>query len=164
LAVPAASMAPLVILALLALPFLEIAVFIKVGTWIGVAPTIALTLLGSFAGLALMRAQGLATLARARAAALANQPPLDELLDGLAILLAGALLIVPGFITDALGLLLFLPWLRRHLRRRIWGAFEGRERRGQGMVIETEYTVVERNAPPGGEPPPRPHLGKGDKP
>jgi len=58
-------MAPLALLALLALPFLEIAVFIKVGELIGVWPTIGLTLLGSFAGLALMRAQGLATLARA---------------------------------------------------------------------------------------------------
>ena len=150
-------MAPLVVLALLALPFLEIAVLIKVGTLIGAWPTIGLTLLGSFAGLALMRAQGLATLARARDAALADQPPLDELLDGLAILLAGVLLIIPGFITDLFGLLLFLPWLRGRLRRRIWRAFAARERRGHGLIIETEYTVVEREGPSLGPPPAR-HL------
>lgn len=144
-------MRPLVVLALLALPFLEIAVFIKIGELIGVGPTIALTLLGSLAGIALMRAQGLATLERARAAARDNQPPLDELLDGLAILLAGALLIVPGFITDALGLLLFLPWLRRLLRRRIWRAFAVRQRGSHGVVIEADYTVVERSPPPAGE-------------
>jgi UPF0716 protein FxsA len=140
-------MARLVPLALLALPFLEIAAFIEVGELIGVWPTIELTLLASFAGVVLMRAQGLATLARAREAALADRPPLAELLDGLAILLAGALLIVPGFITDALGLLLFLPPVRRALRRRIWRGFEVRERRSRGMVINAEYTVVERDAP-----------------
>ncbi|HUI17558.1 MAG TPA: FxsA family protein [Alphaproteobacteria bacterium] len=139
-------MARLVPLALLALPFLEIAAFIKVGELIGVAPTIELTLLASFAGVVLMRAQGLATLARAREAALADRPPLEELLDGLAILLAGALLIVPGFITDVLGLLLFVPPVRRALRRRIWRSFEVRERRSHGMVINAEYTVVERDA------------------
>lgn len=157
-------MAPLALLALLALPFLEIAVFIKVGELIGVWPTVGLTLLGSFAGLALMRAQGLATLARARQAALDNQPPLDEMLDGLAILLAGALLIVPGFITDVLGLLLFVPWVRRGLRRRIWRTFEVRERRSHGMIIDAEYTVVERGKPPSAEESRRlPHDARGKR-
>ena len=154
----AASMAPLVVLALLALPFLEIAVFVAVGERIGAGPTVALALLGSAAGIVLLRIQGLATLARARDAALANQPPLDELLDGLAILLAGALLIIPGFITDVLGLLLFVPGLRWLLLRRLWRAFATRERRSHGAVIETDYIVLER------EPRRHPPLDKGDKP
>ena len=139
-------MARLAVLALLALPFLEIAAFIKVGELIGAWPTIELTLLASVAGVLLLRWQGLATLARAREAALADRPPLDELLDGLAILLAGALLIVPGFITDALGLLLFVPPIRRLLRRRIWRAFETRARRQGGVVINADYTVVESDS------------------
>jgi len=140
-------MARLVPLALLALPFLEIALFIKVGELIGLWPTLELTLVASLAGVLLMRWQGLATLQRAREAALANRPPLDELLDGLAILLAGALLIVPGFLTDALGLLLFLPPVRHLLRRRIWRAFERRERRSHAVVIDADYRVVEAEVP-----------------
>ncbi len=157
-------MALLILLALAALPFLEIAVFIKVGELIGVAPTVALTLLASAAGVVLMRAQGLATLARAREATERNKAPVAELLDGLAILLAGALLIVPGFITDALGLLLFVPPLRRAVRRRIWTAFARRARRGEGVVIETDYTIVERGRPPAAGGRERPRLGKGDEP
>ncbi len=139
-------MAPLIILALLALPFIEIAVFIEVGELIGVWPTVALALFGSGVGVIVVRAAGFTMLGRARAAVARNEPPVDELLDGLCILLAGALLIVPGFVTDALGLLLLVPRIRRHIRRRIWGMFEARERRVHGPVIEAEYTVVETDA------------------
>ncbi len=139
-------MAPLIILALLALPFIEIAVFIKVGELVGVWPTVALALFGSAAGVIVVRAAGFAMLGRARAAVARNEPPVDELLDGLCILLAGILLIVPGFVSDVLGLVLLVPWIRRHVRRRIWGMFEARERRVQGTVIEGEYTIVETEA------------------
>lgn len=148
-------MAPLIILALLALPFIEIAVFIRVGELIGVWPTIALALLGSGAGVIVVRAAGFAMLGRARVAVARNEAPVDELLDGLCILLAGVLLIVPGFVSDALGLLLLLPWLRRHVRRRIWGMFAARERRVHGAVIDAEYTVVETEAREETKPPTR---------
>lgn len=148
-------MAPVIILALLALPFIEIAVFIKVGELIGVWPTVTLALLGSGAGAIVVRAAGFAMLGRARAAAARNEPPVDELLDGLCILLAGILMIVPGFVTDALGLLLLVPWIRRHVRRRIWGMFEARERRVHGAVIDAEYTVVETDAREERKPPTR---------
>ena len=134
-------MAP-VLLVLLALPFVEIAVFIKVGGWIGVWPTILLTLLSSFVGLQLMRHQGLATLVRARAAVQRNEPPIGELLDGLSILLAGFLLIVPGFVTDVLGLLLFVPWIRRVVRSYLWRGLGAEERWRRGRVIETDYRIV----------------------
>ncbi|HLI10176.1 MAG TPA: FxsA family protein [Alphaproteobacteria bacterium] len=138
-------MAPMIVLALLALPFVEIAVFIKVGSLIGAGPVIALTLASMLAGSALMRHQGLATLARARITIARNEPPLDELLDGLCILLAGALLIIPGFVTDALGLLLFVPAIRRGVRKRLWRLLKLREQRIHGTVIETEYTIVKEN-------------------
>jgi UPF0716 protein FxsA len=156
-------MAPLIILALLALPFIEIAVFIKVGELIGVWPTVALALLGSGAGVIVVRAAGFAMLGRARVAVARNEPPVDELLDGLCILLAGILLIVPGFVTDVLGLLLLLPWIRRHVRRRIWGMFEARERRVHGAVIEGEYTIVETEVRGETKPPTR-RLDKSGKP
>lgn len=136
-------MAPLILLALLALPFVEIAVFIRVGAIIGIGATIALTLVGSCAGAVVIRLAGLAMLGRARAAIAQNEPPVDDLLDGLCILFAGVLLLVPGFVTDALGLLLLAPWVRRRVRRRIWGMFEATERRVHGTVIEAEYTIIE---------------------
>lgn len=160
-------MAPLVFLALLALPFVEIAVFIEVGERIGLWPTVALTLFTSCTGYLLLRRQGLATLMRAREAMARDEPPIEEMLDGLAILLAGALLMVPGFVTDAFGLLLFVPWIRRAMRRRIWTTVEIRERRARGATIETAYTVVEDGAPrdaDGAALPAPPRSGDGGRP
>ncbi|HUC63432.1 MAG TPA: FxsA family protein [Alphaproteobacteria bacterium] len=158
-------MAPLILLAFLTLPFIEIAVFIRVGAAIGVLPTVALTLLSTAAGIALMRHQGLATLARARASAERNEPPVDEMLDGLCILLAGLLLIVPGFVTDALGLLLFIPAVRRRVRMRLWRGLEGRGGGrgpgGGGTVIETDYVVIKEDRKPGDAPHGPPRLGNG---
>lgn len=156
-------MAPLILLILLALPFVEIAVFIEVGGLIGVWPTVALALLGSCAGVIVIRVAGLAMLGRARAAVARKEPPMDELLDGLCVLLAGALLIVPGFVTDVLGLILLMPWVRQRVRRRIWGAFEARERRVHGTVIETEYTVVDTETRGAAKPEPR-QLDQGRRP
>jgi UPF0716 protein FxsA len=160
-------MAPLILLTLLALPFVEIAVFIRVGELIGVVPTVALTLLSTTCGIALMRHQGLATLARARETAARNQPPVEEMLDGLCILLAGALLIVPGFVTDAFGLLLFAPPVRRLVRQRLWRGLERRGPPGGSTVIETDYVVINEDGKPnpdsrdpGTRSPPR--LGSGD--
>lgn len=153
-------MALLIVLILLALPFVEIAVFIEVGGLIGAWPTVALALLGSCAGAIVVRVAGLAMLHRARMAVARNEPPMDELLDGLCLLLAGALLIVPGFVTDVLGLLLLVPWVRQRVRRRIWGAFEARERRMHGVVIEAEYSVVD-NEPCGPAKPESRRLNQG---
>jgi UPF0716 protein FxsA len=140
----------MILLGFLALPFVEIAVFIRVGEHIGVWPVIGLTVLSTMVGLSLMRHQGLATLARARQAAERNEPPVDEMLDGLCILLAGLCLMVPGFVTDIFGLLLFVPWVRRHVRRWVWRGLE-RQGRHPGTVIETEYVVVEEKRPAGDE-------------
>lgn len=153
-------MALLIVLILLALPFVEIAVLIEVGGLIGAWPTVALALLGSCAGVIVVRVAGLAMLHRARMAVARNEPPMDELLDGLCLLLAGALLIVPGFVTDVLGLLLLVPWVRQRVRRRIWGAFEARERRMHGVVIEAEYSVVD-NEPCGPAKPESRRLNQG---
>jgi UPF0716 protein FxsA len=156
-------MAPLILLVVLGMPFVEIAVFIRVGEAIGVLPTVALTLLSTSAGIALMRHQGLATLARARAMAERNEPPVEELLDGLCILLAGALLIVPGFVTDALGLFLFIPGVRRHVRLRLWRGLEGRRGgpRGGTTVIETDYVVLKENGETAQDKRTPPRIGDG---
>jgi UPF0716 protein FxsA len=100
-------------LALLALPIAEIAAFILVGGQIGVLATIGLIFASSVAGALLLRFQGLGSMRRLQAAMQRGEVPTGEVADGVMILLAGLLLITPGFITGAIGLLLFLPPLRR---------------------------------------------------
>ncbi|WP_062209231.1 FxsA family protein [Aureimonas sp. AU12] len=113
----------LVPLALLALPLLEIGVFIWVGNHIGVGWTLALVLLSVVVGATLLKRQTLSTLAAARATARAGRVPDREIAHGAMIALAGILLVLPGFVTDIAGLLLFLPPVRdlvwNAVRRRI---------------------------------------------
>ncbi|MFA7430473.1 MAG: FxsA family protein [Rhodospirillaceae bacterium] len=114
---------PLVILSLfIAVPVIEIAVFIKVGGILGLWPTIALVLLTAIGGISLMRAQGLATLQRAQASIERGEAPLREVFDGACLLIAGMLLLTPGFVTDTLGLILFLPPVRSAVFNWLGGA------------------------------------------
>ena len=105
--------------AFILVPLIEIAVFIQVGGWIGLWPTLALIVLTAVLGTWQLRAQGIATLARARSQMERGVMPARELFDGLCLLVAGALLLTPGFVTDAVGGLLFVPPLRDFLRRMI---------------------------------------------
>jgi UPF0716 protein FxsA len=114
---------PLVILSLfIAVPIIEIAVFIQVGGILGLWPTIALVLLTAIGGISLLRAQGLATLQRAQASIERGEAPLREVFDGACLLVAGVLLLTPGFVTDTLGLILFLPPVRSAVFNWLGGA------------------------------------------
>jgi UPF0716 protein FxsA len=98
------------------LPFAELFVIIKVGEAIGVVSTLALLVGMSVVGAALVKREGLGVLRRARERMDRGVVPGRELVDGVLILLAGALLLTPGFITDAVGVLLLLPPVRAGLR------------------------------------------------
>ena len=106
----------LILAAFIGVPLIEIAVFIQVGGLIGLWPTLALVVLTAIIGSWLLRSQGLATLARGRSQLDQGQLPTREIFDGLCLLFAGALLLTPGFFTDAFGFLLFLPAFRDLLR------------------------------------------------
>lgn len=93
-------------------PVLEIAIFIQVGGWLGLWPTVGLILLTAVLGTALLRQQGLATLARAQTAMDRGEMPMTEVIHGLFLLIAGVLLLTPGFATDLVGFLLFVPAIR----------------------------------------------------
>jgi UPF0716 protein FxsA len=95
-----------------AIPISEIALFVVVGGRIGVLPTIGLVVLSAVAGSILMRWQGMKALARIQKELAADRVPGKELVQGVMILLAGLLLMMPGFLTDMLGLLLFIPPVR----------------------------------------------------
>lgn len=106
---------PLVLLFIL-VPILELYVIIQVGHVLGVVTTLALLVLISFVGAWLMKREGMSTWRRAQRQVDAGVVPGRELVDGALILLAGALLLAPGFITDAIGLLLLLPPVRAAVR------------------------------------------------
>src|SRR5581483_7498303 len=84
-------------------------VIIKVGEAIGALPTIALLILDSFLGAALLRSQGRLAWRRFNDALSAGRIPAREVFDGAMVILGGAFLITPGFITDVIGLLLLIP-------------------------------------------------------
>ncbi|MEL6921591.1 MAG: FxsA family protein [Pseudomonadota bacterium] len=108
---------------LLAVPLLEIGAFIVIGGQIGVLPTLLMVLVTAIIGSILLRWQGFGLLARIRAEVEGNRVPARELVHGVMILVAGVLLLTPGFVTDGLGFLLFVPQLRdagwRFVRTRI---------------------------------------------
>jgi UPF0716 protein FxsA len=106
----------LIFAAFIGVPLLEIAVFIQIGGWLGLWPTLGLVVLTAVIGTWELRAQGLATLARARSTIDAGKLPAREMFDGACLLLAGALLLTPGFVTDTVGMLLFIPAVRAYLR------------------------------------------------
>ncbi len=106
----------LVLLSLLLLPLAEIAVFVLVGQKIGVAATILAVLGSSFAGLMLMRRQGIGMMRNLQAAQ-TGEGDGKTVMRGMLHMVAGLLLVIPGFVTSALGLLLLLPFTRGFLWR-----------------------------------------------
>ncbi len=152
---------PLLLLALLiGVPLIEIGVFIEVGGWLGLWPTLAVILATAIAGAALLRAQGIATMTRARSELEQGVMPMREIFDGLCLLVAGALLLTPGFVTDGLGFLLFLPPFRAAIARAVASRVKvhgpGGARRPDDGVIDGEWEEVPREPPPGLDQPPRP--------
>lgn len=104
---------------LLLFPLAEIACFIVIGRQIGLFPTLSLVILSGVAGVILMRVQGLGTLARLREAGRRGESPGRQLLDTAMIVVAGVLLLIPGFLSDIVGILLFLPPVRTWLWNRL---------------------------------------------
>ncbi|MEQ8357452.1 MAG: FxsA family protein [Kiloniellaceae bacterium] len=131
------------------LPLLEIAVFIQVGGAIGVWPTIAATVATAVAGSLLLRAQGLAALTRARLQMDRGQLPAREMFEGVCLVLAGALLLVPGFVTDVIGLLLFVPPFRELLRLLIARHLAAKAARGEARVYVDGVEVGPDGSPKG---------------
>jgi UPF0716 protein FxsA len=109
-------MAIVLIFLFLALPIAEIYVIIQVGQAIGIIPTLLLLILDGFAGAALARSQGRNAWARFNRALSEGRVPAHETFDGAMIMLGGALLLAPGFITDAFGFLLLIPPTRALVR------------------------------------------------
>jgi UPF0716 protein FxsA len=109
-------MLALLVVIFVVVPIAELAVIVQVAHHIGVLDTLALLLAVSVVGAWLCKHQGMIALRRFQTALAQGELPAVQLVDGVLILLAGALLLVPGFITDAIGLILLLPPVRAGAR------------------------------------------------
>jgi len=105
----------LFLLLFVGVPLLELYLLIQVGSVIGALPTIGLSILTAVIGTFLVRVQGFSVLLRVREMVDQGEVPAIEVLDGALLLIAGVMLLLPGFLTDALGFLLLVPPLRRLL-------------------------------------------------
>ncbi len=145
-------MAPLLFLLLLAVPIAELWVIVQVADGIGFVPTLLLLIGVSIAGAWLLKQQGMATWRSMQASLQRGQMPAREATDGALILLGGALLLTPGFLTDVVGLLLLLPptraalkgvvrrGFRRRIDRRFPGGADSWRRVHEARVIKVERT------------------------
>lgn len=132
---------------LLALPFLEIAGFIVLGSKIGVLATLALIILSIFLGVFLLRLQGFGLIQKIREETAAGRTPKRELVHGVMLVFAAFLLIIPGFITDIIGLLLFIPAVRdigwRFISDRVVVVNSGNRRSSRTSRSQIKDKVIE---------------------
>jgi len=146
-------------------PIAEIATFIQIGDIIGLWPTLGIILLTAFFGTGLLRYQGMTTLNQAQLSLNDGELPLTPVIHGVFLLIAGLLLLTPGFITDAVGFGLFIPPLRLLIAKWAIEKFKNSPRTGMqpgasanskpagtatSTIIEGEYTIADddsENAP-----------------
>lgn len=144
-------------LAFLTVPLIEIALFIQVGGAIGLWPTLGIVVLTAVVGTWLVRTQGAMAMGQLRRSFSELDDPAEPLAHGAMILIAGALLLTPGFFTDAVGFALLMPPVRHaafeYLRKRVhvqqfeMGPQGPRRPRGGGPdIIEGEYEEVDETA------------------
>lgn len=138
-------------------PLIELGLLIWVGGRVGLLPTVALVIVTGILGAALARWQGVATLRRFQQRLASGELPHEDLIDGILILLAGAVLLTPGLLTDVAGFLLLVPVVRAGARRLLLGKLKSRfmippvegpvpvdrpERRiDDDDVVDAEFTV-----------------------
>ena len=138
----------------LVVPIIEIAFFIQIGDWLGLFPTLLIVIITAALGATLVRLQALNVFRNKRFQLSAFQDLEKTLADGGMILLAGALLLTPGFFTDIVGFLLLTPWFRARVfnfvkskfkpqkvaRNRFYKKYQKYEKNGSSpVVIEGEY-------------------------
>ncbi|MEO0367609.1 MAG: FxsA family protein [Pseudomonadota bacterium] len=120
-------MFPILLILFIALPVLEIAVLLKVGGSIGGFNTIAFVIFTAIVGAYLVRQQGVSTIARVQAETNAGRLPAKEMAEGVLLLIAGAVLLTPGFITDAIGFSLLVPAVRSSLIKSLLQRMESQQ-------------------------------------
>ena len=144
------------------MPFVEIALLIKLGDVLGFWRTIGIVVVTAVVGAYVLQAQGAATLRRVSQSMTSGEPPIKPMVDGFFLAISGAFLLTPGVVTDAIGLLLLVPPVRDAIAR--WGF--GRIVKSANFRVRTYEAGQERGEPTGDAgkkpgPPPRKAPGNG---
>ena len=132
------------ILLIIGIPILEIYLFIKIGSQIGAFNTIALIVLTAILGLAYARYEGFNTLRSGMSQLMKNEIPIYEMISGAALALAALLLILPGFATDILGILLVFPISRKLLLKNVSKKYSNKKRTKDNKFIDGEYEDIDK--------------------
>jgi UPF0716 protein FxsA len=111
---------PVLFLIFILVPIVEMYILIKVGAMIGGLYTIGLVLLTAIIGVSLLKKQGLSTFMTAQQKLQTGQMPITEIAEGLMLAVTGALLLTPGFVTDAFGFIMLTPVLRQLLAKKVF--------------------------------------------
>lgn len=157
---------PLLPVLFIVIPFTELMILLEVGAALGVWPTLGIIILTAMIGYHLFRHQGLKTWRQVEAQLAQGEMPAQSVLEGVVILLAGALMITPGLITDTIGLFCLLPFTRKLVLTVIKKRFKSRmsvhsahfnyhhqkdytsaESRDDGRTFDGEYTDLDKDAP-----------------
>ena len=129
----------MIILLIFIIPFIEIYLFIKIGSQIGPFNTISLILITAIVGLYYARYEGLNTLRSAVKQIVQNEIPIYEIISGAALTFAAFLMILPGFLTDIIGLLIIFPWTRQIFLKKI----SKKNYKDKKNFIEGEYEDID---------------------
>ena len=116
------------------LPVVELALLIKLHGRVGLGPTLFLVLFTGIAGAALVRRQGIAIFFKIQREMAEGRLPAPQMIDGIMVLLAGALLVTPGLVTDTVGFALLIPPVRERIRRELRKKLERKLRSGYIQV------------------------------
>ena len=128
-----------VILLILLVPIIEIYLFIKVGSQIGAFNTISLIFITTIVGFYYAKYEGLNTLKSAIKQIVQNEIPIYEIISGAALAFAALLMILPGFLTDIIGLLIIFPWTRQIFFKKI----SKKNYKNKKNFIEGEYEDID---------------------
>jgi len=127
------------ILLIIIVPIIEIYLFIKIGSQIGAINTVLLILLTAFVGLIYVRYEGFNTLKSAISQLVKNEIPMFEIMSGAALVVGAFLLILPGFLTDILGLLFVIPITRKIFFKKITTNYKDSKKK----IIDGEYEDID---------------------
>ena len=128
-----------IILLILLVPIIEIYLFIKIGSQIGAFNTISLIFITAIVGFYYAKYEGLNTLKSAIKQIVQNEIPIYEIISGAALAFAALLMILPGFLTDIIGLLIIFPWTRQIFFKKI----SKKNYKNKKNFIEGEYEDID---------------------
>ena len=136
-------------LVLVGVPIIEIGLFIQLGGFLGLWPTLAIVVATALLGSLLLRTQGLSTLEELKRTAETGQSPAGPMANGALILVAGLLLLTPGFFTDSIGFLLMIPplrtllikWIATRAQMKIYASAANSQQAPD--IIDGEFEIVD---------------------